>query len=138
MTAAICVDTNVLLRMLVDDAEAPQQVILARQLIEAARRIHVAQVVFTETMWVLMRRYQFDRSSIVQTARQLLDHPAIVCENRDLLSSAVELFARSPIGFGDALALAASKALAIPLYTFDRKLARLDGARAVQPGSKPV
>ena len=130
----ISLDTNVLIRLLVDDDMAPQQVISARDRVQSEQSVGIDTSVFLETMWVLERSYRYPRAAISKVASQLLAHAKYQIANRQLLSRAVEIHRESPIGFGDALALAHALDSNAVLVTFDRKLARMDGAEAVSMG----
>ena len=127
----IAVDTNVLLRALVDDKDAPNQCAAAQTLIAGAGKVRVAGIVFMETLWVLHKRYHAPRKEVVRIARELLEHPRYQIENQDRLSAALATFAASNVDFADAVALADARHVQCVLHTFDRKLAKLDGADLV-------
>lgn len=124
----IAVDTNVLLRALVEDYEAPNQCAAAQTLIADAGNVRVVDIVFMETLWVLHKRYHAPRKEVVRIARELLEHPRYQIENQDRLGEALVIFAESNVDFADAVALADARHVRCVLYTFDRKLAKLDGA----------
>lgn len=124
----IALDTNVLVRLIVDDDLAPQQVSAARRRIHAEDRVLIARCVFLETLWVLERSYGYARTTVAKVALQLLEHPRYLIVDAALLTNAVDLYRDSNIGFADALALVGGRAAGTPLLTFDRKLARLEGA----------
>lgn len=127
----ISLDTNVLIRLLVDDDMAPSQVVAARARVQSEQSVGIGASVFLETMWVLERSYRYPRAAISEVASQLLAHAKYQIADRQLLTHAVEIHRGSSIGFGDALALAQSLDSNAVLVTFDRKLARMDGAEAV-------
>jgi predicted nucleic-acid-binding protein len=127
----IAVDTNVLLRMLVDDADAPRQCAAARALAERNGKVRIAAIVFVEAVWVLQKRYHASRADVACTVRELLEHPHYRVENAEALREALEIFSVSNVELADALALVDARNAECPLYTFDRKLTRLDGVRDV-------
>ena len=127
----ISLDTNVLIRLLVDDDTAPQQVVAARARVQSEPSVGIGASVFLETMWVLERSYRYPRAAISEVASQLLAHAKYQIAERQLLTRAVEIHRDSSIGFRDALALAQALHSDAILVTFDRKLARMDGAEAV-------
>ena len=61
----IAIDTNVLVRVLVDDPGAPQQNERARASVTRAKRVFIPQPVQIETLWVLSRSYGFDRQALI-------------------------------------------------------------------------
>lgn len=123
----IAVDTNVLLRALVDDPSAPQQCDVARKTIANAGRVRVSAIVFLETLWVLHRSYGASRAKVTNVATQLLNHSSYRIENAIQLEAALEIFSATDVEFADAVALADARAAQCVLHTFDRKLAKLDG-----------
>ena len=127
----IAVDTNVLLRALVDDHAAPGQCAAARTLLASASKVRVAPIVFMETLWVLHKRYQAPRREVARIARELLEHPRYQIENREPLNEALAIFTGSNVDFADAVALTDARHTQCVLHTFDRKLAKLDGAVVV-------
>lgn len=133
----ICVDTNVLLRALVADADAPDQCSAARALIAGAGKVRVAGIVFMEALWVLHKRYQASRKEVARIAGELLEHPRYQIENQDRLSAALAIFSLSNVDFADAVALADARHAQCVLHTFDKKLAKLDGAELVRPEAAP-
>ena len=66
----ITVDTNVLVRVIVnDDAE---QAASARKSLSSATKIRIASVAFCELVWVLGGTYRFGSEAIATVIRQLL------------------------------------------------------------------
>lgn len=128
----IAVDTNVLVRTLVDDADAPRQCEQARALVKQAGQIHISLIVFVETLWVLHKSYRVARSRVTGIALQLLEHPRYHVENVSLLRESLDVFTASNVEMADAIALVDARACKIELHTFDAKLAKLDGVVAVR------
>ena len=127
----IAVDTNVLLRALVDDPADPGQCAAARALVASAGQVRVASIIFVETLWVLHKRYRAARGEVSRIARELLDHPRYEIEARGELGQALEIFSTSTVDFADAVALADARRVGVVLHTFDRRLAKLPGAGGV-------
>jgi len=126
----IAIDTNVLLRALVADADDPEQCARARDLVKRSGRVRIVSIVFTEALWVLHKSYKASRAEVSRVACELLDHPHYHVEQTDLLREALVIFADSNVDFADAIALADARRANVLLHTFDKKLARLDGAVA--------
>lgn len=127
----IALDTNVLLRALVDDPTAPQQCVAARALIANAGGVRISAIVFIETLWVIARSYGASRAEVNEIATRLLEHSKYRIGDADRLRVALEVFARTGIDFSDAVALADARNAECVLYTFDRKLARVNGTAYV-------
>lgn len=128
----ISIDTNVLIRVLVDDPEAPGQVQSARSLVERAKRVFVSQPVQIESTWVLSRSYGFGRPALRKVLGELQQNQAFELEHPDVFGQALELFLSTKLDFADTIILSISRRLEHTLATFDRKLARQDGAKLVK------
>lgn len=124
----IAVDTNVLIRILVDDPGASLQMQTARALLANAEALHVPQIVQVETVWVLESAYGFDKASICKILDHLLHHPQFQLQSVDSFTAAVSLFRKHSADFSDCLILTEATAQQLRLYTFDKKLGRMKGA----------
>jgi len=130
-------DTNVVLRILLEDD--PQQT-------KAALHIHAAigssgvflpGVVLAEVAWVLRTRYRLDRSSISDSIEHLLGLPNIFAENAPGVLRALQAYRVGPADFSDYLILEGARfQSALPLHTFDAKLANEADARLVTDGER--
>ena len=121
------VDTNLLVRLLVRDDAG--QVGKAEAFV--AKGAWVSHLVLAETLWVLDAVYDRSCAQIAKAIELLLNHASLTLQDADVVALALEHFRRRPsLGFSDCLVLEiARKAGHLPLGTFDRNLARLDGTR---------
>lgn len=117
-------DTNVILRLLLGDVPDQQEVVL-HLLEQPGVRFHVADVVFAEAAFVMARAYSMSRPDIRLALMGLCALPQIQADQR-LVTTALDLYVdRLSLSFEDAcLAAAAAERGAVPLYTFDRELAK--------------
>ena len=126
----IALDTNVLVRYLVDDD--PQQAEAARVLLAgltAERPGFVCREVAVELVWVLHRACGFSRDRIAAVLEELIGTEELEFEAVDDVARAAFSFRRGGAGFSDLMIAAAAKRRgANPLYTFDRQAAQLEGA----------
>jgi predicted nucleic-acid-binding protein len=100
----IALDTNVLVRMVVNDDE--QQVHRARAFLAAQNRVLISRTVLLELGWVLGgARYQLSRGTIASSIRTLLTISKFEIEDRDAVLRAVEWYERG-MDFADAMHLA--------------------------------
>jgi predicted nucleic-acid-binding protein len=120
------VDTNVLVRLVTRDD--PKQVAAAEAFV--ARGAWVSHLVLVEATWVLSSVYEREPAAIATAVEMLLNHQQLTLQDADVVAAAIDRFRRRPaLGFSDCLVLeVARKAGHLPLGTFDRQLARLDGA----------
>ena len=126
----IALDTNVLVRYLVRDIL--EQAEAARDLLEGLTPEapgFVSREVTIETAWVLERSYGFSREQIADILEELTATESLIFEAGDDVAGAALRFRRGGPDFADLMILAAAeRAGASSLYTFDRTLARMDGA----------
>jgi len=127
----ISLDTNILVRYLVDDDI--DQSAAARSLanaLTAEEPAFVCREVLVELVWVLERSYGFSRDAISTALLDMLSREGIVLETSDDVARAVLGYRRSNADFSDLMIAAASRrAGAVPLYTFDQRASHLDGVR---------
>ena len=123
------VDTNLLVRLLVRDDAA--QVAAAESFIENGA--WVSHLVLAETLWVLDAVYERKPNQIAKAIELLLSHTQLTLQDADVVASALDNFrARPSLGFSDCLVLEiARKAGHLPLGTFDKGLAKVDGAHGL-------
>lgn len=123
------VDTNVLVRLIAgDDAKQAAQ---AEAFV--ANGAWVSLLVLAETVWVLQSVYERDARSIARTVDMLLKHRHLTLQDAMVVVAALEHFRKRPaLGLADCLVVEmARKAGHLPVGTFDRDLARLDGVARV-------
>ena len=111
----IAVDTNVVIRFLVDDHPAEGR--RARRVFEN-HRVHLPESVILESEWVLRAVYGFSREDISKAFRALLRLPAVTMDDRAAVLQVLDWYDEG-IDFADALHYIRSAGL--ELKTFDRK-----------------
>ena len=116
-------DTNVLVRFFVDDADdaqaAKQQPAAAAAM---AERGFVSVTVLLEMEWVLRGFYQLPAKDVSRVLRALTGIEHITLEDRPAVLVALDAFDKG-LDFADALHVARSSR-AVTFATFDRKLAK--------------
>ena len=127
----IAIDTNVLIRILVNDPTSEKQCQLARSLIIAHGDVWICRIVLIETVWVLQSVYRFTKDQIISTVEKLIQHPHIHLEEPKQINNALTIFSASSVDFSDCLILNEAQNKKLTLYTFDKKLSRLYGAKQV-------
>jgi predicted nucleic acid-binding protein len=122
-------DTNALVRLLIGDI--PIQANKVRKLLHQPLNFHVGDLAIGEFCFVAEKVYQLTRPEIIERLNFILHVPNINC-NRVLFSTAITLFSAHPaLSFVDCcLAIQAELNNALPLYTFDKKLANQSGGLA--------
>ncbi len=122
----LAVDTNVLIRALVDDPGAPEQCRMARRLLASEGQVYVTQIVQVELVWLLTRVLRYPKQVVIHTLRQLDAHAAVHLQSHAAFQSALVAFADG-FDFSDALIAAEAARAEVRLVTFDRKFARYPG-----------
>lgn len=131
----IAIDTNVLLRYLLDDDKAQSK--LAVALIAGSTSVLITDVVLSETIWTLKgKKYKLDKQAVIRILNALFEEPKFFFEDGQVVWKALGDFKRSePVkvngkkklaDFSDALIVNKAKSLALEteggfqgVYTFD-------------------
>jgi predicted nucleic-acid-binding protein len=122
------VDTNVLVRLFVDDPTAEEQVKKVRERLATEQRVFVCQPVQIETAWVLQRCYDFGQPELLRVLDELTQNRAFELEHEALFRSAVTIFRGANMDFADAVVLAIGRSRGLATLTLDKKLAKQAGA----------
>ena len=130
----IALDTNVLIRYLTRDN--PEQAEAARALLQGLTTNgpgFICREVVIEVVWVLERSYRFRRERIANIVVELVATDTLVIEDDNDVAQAAAAYREGGADFSDLMILAtANRVGAQPLYTFDRRFARLDGTELVE------
>jgi predicted nucleic-acid-binding protein len=123
------IDTNVLVRLLTRDE--PEQAAAADAFVQSGAWVSV--LALAEALWVLAAVYDRDASQLMRAVEMLLDHQQLTLQEPEAVAAALATFRRRPaLGFSDCLLIElARKAGHLPLGTFDRELAKVDGAARI-------
>ena len=127
----ISLDTNIMVRLFVDDSKHPEQSSKARKFVSQYKTVYVTQVVQVETIWVLSCAYGFSRTDIELVLENLYNNQAFRLENEPIFILAIQLYSTSNIDFSDALILKNSGEQKLKLLSFDKKLQKLQGVISI-------
>ena len=126
----IAFDTNVLLRLLLNDdkRQARQAQVLIDRAVEASDRVLIPDIVLCELEWVLDSAYALPRSRIIETFQRLLDAKEFAFMSPRSFSRALDEYKNGKADFSDYLiGHSASWAGATTTFTFDRVLLQSNG-----------
>ena len=120
------VDTNILVRLVTRDDT--KQVAAAEAFVSGGA--WVPHLALAEASWVLASVYDRSHDQIATAVEMLMAHDRLTLQDEEVVAAAVSQYRRRPkVGFSDCLMLeVARKAGHTPFGTFDRELARVDGA----------
>ena len=131
----IALDTNVLLRILLNDdpkQSRQAQAVVARA-VGLGEDVLLPDIVLCEVEWVLSSAFGLPRARVVATLRRLLEGTEFTFANRAAVGAAVASYERGRANFSDYLIGAtASAAGASTTFTFDRDLRKSDDFTLVQ------
>ena len=125
----IAIDTNVLVRLLVeDDVVQTQQ---ANKLVENAALngpVFVSNIVVIELVWVLLSHYRYDRLLLSDAMEMLLKSPKLNLERASAVRKAIAAFRNSRADFADCLIAQVALAAGCQYTaTFDVDASKLPG-----------
>ncbi|MDQ7075138.1 MAG: type II toxin-antitoxin system VapC family toxin [Gammaproteobacteria bacterium] len=120
----IGIDTNVLVRVLIDDHKAKKQCEQARSLLLKHEKTLITDTVLIETIWVIQRAYSIKKPQIISTIERLLLQSTLVFDDKNTLENALETYRSHAFEFSDALILTKNQEKQCSLYTFDKKLSK--------------
>ncbi len=131
----IALDTNVLVRLLIQD-DARQAAIAQAVLddLTPERPGFICREVLIELVWVLSRTYGLSRNAVSNAIFGLICTEVFVLELEEEVRRALEIFSGSKADIADILIEAAGRrAGASEMVTFDRRAGQLDGVRVLEP-----
>ena len=117
----IALDTNILVRFLVDDDRAQGDI--ANDLVNHKDGIFIAKTTLLELEWVLRHVYQIDKKTLAAGLTSLLGLSNATVESVSQVAQAMKDFSKG-MDFADALHLASTHG-EMMTYTFDKKFAKL-------------
>lgn len=129
----IGLDTNVLLRWLLDDSiiadDAPEQTeLVSRTILESRETFFVNHIVLAETIWVLRNKVGQSRKVIEEVVDRLLHSANVETENARVVERALAAFVEGKADFADYLIAEVNReAGCSSTLTFDHKAAKHSG-----------
>ena len=129
----IGLDTNILLRLLVNDDREQVEAVhdFLTRYGNKPDTYYINLIVLAEFAWVVQSRYKRGRSEIVGAVLSLLNAPAIRIESRDTVAAAVSLYQNAAADFSDCLIAASNLAAGCDhTATFDFRAQAIEGMRS--------
>jgi len=121
----IAVDTNILVRVFIDDLN-DSQIKKSRDLVKKAKHIFLSEIVLIETVWVLDRVYALTKQQILAVLMEIYENTAFVVEREQNFLDGLMLFKENNADFSDCMILVAATSAGIKdFYTFDEKFAKI-------------
>ena len=129
------IDTNVLVRFLVNDDRAQAAQVRERFATAEQRRaaFYVPPLVLLETIWVLESAYQIRRAEIIEALGELLLMPVLQFEQREAVLAMLRAAKETNLDLPDALIAHSPLHMGCEsVLTFDQKAARGAGFELLQ------
>ncbi len=120
----ITIDTNVLVRIMIDDPNETAQITAARKYIAQVGKVFIPQIVQVETVWVLCSGYKLSKKEVIALLEHLARNSAYLLEHEQRFSDALEMYRNGKADFSDYLILAAAMKKNTEVATFDKKFSR--------------
>ena len=130
----IALDTNVLLRLLLnDDAAQARKARHAVEAVEAAgEQVLLNDIVLAEAVWTLRGKYDTGKPELIRMLRAVLDTASFAFESRPVLTTALALYEGSAADFPDCLIAAKNAAAGCNhTATFDRAMRGLPAVKVL-------
>jgi len=129
MKPVLILDANIVLRFLRQDdpAQSPACVDLFTRAEQGEFSLKLDAISFAEIVWVLISYYKQPRTRIADMLASLLQHPAIITENRERLQNALLLFAATGVDFTDCYLAAQGQETGCTIVTYDRDFKKFSG-----------
>lgn len=118
----IIVDTNIILRYLLQDNEEMSQI--AIDIIDN-NEIFIPTEVIIEASYVLRKVYKVEKEKIYEAIELLLDMEDVKFQNSKTIEMAFKIYSEKNLDIVDCMLFAYSKNEKYDIKTFDRKLNRL-------------
>ena len=131
------VDTNVFLRFLVNDdpAKADACEALFRSALAGDEALCTSDMVIAEIIWVLESYYELKKADIRESVEKILNTRNLHCPNREIIISALSIYAEKNIDFVDAFNAFMLKRDEInEIYSYDKHFDRIDWINRIEPG----
>lgn len=130
----IGIDTNILLRLWLDDDPAQNKRIDTLLAAHGGTpgSLLITDVVLVEAVWTLKSAFEQDKQAQLIAVRSLLEETAFAFEDREAIAAAVNLFETTSCGFADCLVVAKHARQGCDFTaTFDRGMRKLPGVKVL-------
>jgi predicted nucleic-acid-binding protein len=127
-------DTNALVRYVVQDdvAQLAAAKRLIRKCVSDGQTLFVPVTVTLEFEWVLRASFEYTKDEVMQVLSSLFSAAELTFESERALEVALQLYREGSADFADCLHVAlAAQAGELPLWTFDKCAAKVNGAQAI-------
>lgn len=137
MSATALLDTNVLLRHILEDHpdHSPRSTALIERIAEGTTVVRLADTVIFETVFVLTSFYRTPRDRIRDSVLPLISLPCVILPDKHIYPEVFDHWLAEPsLSFADSYHLSLAKYLGLTeIISFDRKIAKDPAVTRVEP-----
>lgn len=120
MTKPMIADTNILIRLFVNDDDAQIEQLV--QLIEQGETtFYILSLVIIEAYWVLRKVYKLEKPSILQAFEDFVESDGVELEEDSLMQRVLVRFREVNVDFVDVYLAEKSRSLELPILTWNSK-----------------
>lgn len=126
-------DTNALIRYVVEDdlAQLAAARRLIRKCVSEGQTLFVPVTVTLELEWVLRASFGYTKDEVIGVLSSLFSAAELAFDAERALEVALHLYREGPADFADCLHIALAAQAGEPLWTFDKRAAKVNGAQAI-------
>jgi len=126
MSKKLLIDTNVIVRFLVEDNKGHfiKAVKIFEAIEEQKTEAFLLDFIVAEVVYVLKRVYKLEKKDIANAMQQLLMYENLYTENKLITYEALSIYASKNIDFADAYLCAKAKLESFEIVSFDKDLTK--------------
>jgi predicted nucleic-acid-binding protein len=129
------VDTNVLVRHLTGDPRA--MAARASAYLASTEELYLADLVVTETVYVLESFYEVPRGQVAEAMRSLIAFDSIVTVDPALLLRTIEVYEVDGLDFAEAYLVACAETTGVgKVASFDKSIDRMSTVERIEPPTR--
>jgi len=127
------IDTNVILRFLIDGNQNKKLIDFFKKIESGEKEIRCIDMVFFQVIFVLKSFYKIEKKEIIKEMRKLLCFKGLKMKDKQTIERTIDLWEKHPDDIIDCYIVACmEKDGTSEIYSFDRKIERL-GVKRVSP-----
>jgi uncharacterized protein len=129
-------DTNVLLRFLLDDdsAQSPLSCAFFKGLEDDSVSVELEDIVLAEAVWVLEKGYRVPRNDISRLLSSIISLKGVCCRGRRIVLEALSRYGSTQCDIVDCLLAARARSKGVEVISFDTDFRKL-GCEGTPPSS---
>lgn len=120
MSKSMIADTNILIRLFVEDDDTQIEQ-LVRIIEQGNITFYVLSIILIEAYWVLRRVYGVEKEAILQVFEDFIESSGVELEEETIIQRTLSTFHKVNVDFVDVYLAEKSKGLELPIITWNHK-----------------